>query len=576
MILNRLKVLFLFGCLLLGSVSAAYAQYSIPDCAVARVNEITNQVGGEGWMAGRDQFYQQLSVEWNAETAGLSAEQLAAYTQVYCQSLVISDGGIEQTPEGEVWNLSWSYIPVSQWLAQGGGSSSNSGGATTGSTGGATTGNTSGATTSSGGLSGTGNTGGATVNTGAQTGGKGDTSDGATVSQPAQPLSATEVFFETDFSTLPDELALYDQAEEALEGDIVESDGDSVLRIKAEGYQYLYFTDNSLTDYALEVDLTLHSGIVVLTARSGDGFCAGYDFGVNPAEDFGYLQATDENCDTVTLDNAVNLGLAYGEPFTLRIEAIGSEISASVNGEVVMAGTDNSHTQGYPVLFIFADEDSKDEALVDISAFRVLTPGTNANTTATTTGAAETLTQYGGASANAIAELQSLGLVPAGGTLIFHEPQAYFEGDGMWFQPLATSAPHTNIVMAGELEVTFASDSEYEACTLMARVVSVNNTAVEELNVGLDSDGDIILYDRVDESEDFGMIDYTSLDGSLEDNHHILMIVMGDRMTVYVDGQRMFENLQVEERAGTYGVGLVSGSGESRCQANNIWVYSFD
>jgi hypothetical protein len=53
-------------------------------------------------------------------------------------------------------------------------------------------------------------------------------------------------------------------------------------------------------------------------------------------------------------------------------------------------------------------------------------------------------------------------------------------------------------------------------------------------------------------------------------------VALEDALTVYVDGERVFDQLGIVERAGTFGIALVSTAKESRCEGRNIWVYQLD
>lgn len=519
------------------------AQYAIPDCFVARVNSTFPQ---EQFWAARDAWYRELGSEWNTQVTGLTPEQITAYTAAFCETLIVTDGG--DSEDGQSRIVEWSYQPVSSWLAESGGQTAPNDPASSEA---ASTGTT-------------------------------DTTRTTGSSAPGGTALAGPGIFSTEFDTLPSELILEDDEANRLPGQIINSEGDNALRVKAPNYVSLYYDVETLRDYALEVRSRIHSGELLLTVRGGDDFCSGYEFHIYPGINYASLNVTDQDCRTTILDDLNGVPVANGEWATLRIEASGPQLTAYINDEAVLSAQDDTYTQGYATLFFMSEVLIQRDALIDVSALRVIPTVANiasvTSAPATSVPASGGLTQYAAAHGQAIAELQALGIVPEGhGTFIFQEPTAYFEGNGSWYTPLARSAPHTNIVIAGNLEVRFNAPSEYETCFIMTRIVTEGGTAVKELSVGIDSEGDVLIVDADDpDATNFSTYEYMPLRGSLDTSHHFLLVAMGNRATLYVDGEIYFERIKVEERAGTYGIGLSSYDSDSRCEANNLWLYSFD
>lgn len=173
---------------------------------------------------------------------------------------------------------------------------------------------------------------------------------------------------------------------------------------------------------------------------------------------------------------------------------------------------------------------------------------------------------------DAIAELQDVGLIGSGGTLVFQESRAFFDSEGYFFQPLASRSPRTDIVMSATLDFSTSGSVDAETCTLMARIEdSGNSTVTTYLQVGFDSDGGIYYYDaREGEDGDFGYIE-AGLD--LDEPHHLLFIAADDTVTVFVDGRLAFDAQPVQERRGFYGLALRGRGADARCEGTNIWVY---
>ncbi len=190
-------------------------------------------------------------------------------------------------------------------------------------------------------------------------------------------------------------------------------------------------------------------------------------------------------------------------------------------------------------------------------------------------GAPETLDNMGGGWQAVVGELEDTGLIGSGGSLVFQEDYAFFSGTGYWFTPLARNRPFADIVMAGQLEFTPSTGSEFDACMLIARTrTGANNDAVAHLDIGLTNDGLVFLSDydedRDDEDRAFELSRQTV---PLDAPHDILFIAQGDQLTVYVDGELMMEAITVFERTGTYGISLLAQGAGASCQGHDIWVY---
>lgn len=173
---------------------------------------------------------------------------------------------------------------------------------------------------------------------------------------------------------------------------------------------------------------------------------------------------------------------------------------------------------------------------------------------------------------DAVVELQEAGLIGSGGSLVFNENRAFFDSQGNFFQPLASRAPRTDVVMSATLDFTVGTTTELESCTLLARIEdSGNDTITTFLQVGIDNEGSVFYFDaREDDEGDFNVAE-VGLD--LTEPHHLLFIAADDRLTIYVDGELVLANQPIEERNGTYGLALRGRGPSARCEGTNIWVY---
>ncbi len=181
------------------------------------------------------------------------------------------------------------------------------------------------------------------------------------------------------------------------------------------------------------------------------------------------------------------------------------------------------------------------------------------------------LTNHANEWQTAVTELEELGLIASGGSLIFQENRAFFSGQGNWFTSLASRAPRTDIVMVGTLRFVPGSTTELETCSLMSRIVTDNSgTATEFLQVGIDNDGAVFYVDRDEEV----FVDAITIDDfDAEAEHHYLMLALDNTLTVYIDGNLTMREKPLTERSGTYGIGLIGRGPDALCEGLDIWAY---
>ena len=186
-----------------------------------------------------------------------------------------------------------------------------------------------------------------------------------------------------------------------------------------------------------------------------------------------------------------------------------------------------------------------------------------------------TLEDYAAEWPDAVKELETLGVIPSGGSLVFLENRAFFSGRGEWFTGLARRASNTDIVMAGELTFNVGDPDELETCSLLSRIVTDNEgQAIRFLDIGILNDGAIYYLDRFGAGEDDFFSDEFAIDDfDFASPHHFMIIALDDTLTVYLDGERIINQAEINERAGSYGVALRGRGANSLCEGRNIWVY---
>ena len=413
---------------------------------------------------------------------------------------------------------------------------------------------------------------------------------------------------------------------------IEETGGNGILSGEGVDWNdYIYFPDGlGWTDYAFEFDLNIVSGSVYIDVRVGESSCDAYEVLIAPTDRYINMMtiaAGDEDlCDTVnTLDENDNYSFVNNTWTKVRLEVVGNQLKFYINNKLQLEGTDNTYANGEPRLTLAPESSAAIDNLVVTNLGTEIVATNNATPTATTAGttikptatpglpfgqpsatpalgttntkptatpglpfgqpsatpglgttnntAATTLTNFRGTHQQAIAELEQKGLVRTGGRLLFVEDYAWFEGDGYWYTPLAANSPRTNVVIAGDM--TFESGStEYEDCGLLGRVVTVGSRAEESLSIALTNDGGVLVFDDFGDAEPVSYFQALNLD--FTQPHHLMFILEGTNATVFVDGQLALEDVQVEQRPGSFGISLYSVAASSRCEGRNIWVYSYD
>ena len=190
------------------------------------------------------------------------------------------------------------------------------------------------------------------------------------------------------------------------------------------------------------------------------------------------------------------------------------------------------------------------------------------------TGASQTgLHQYAADWQTAIHELEQTGIIPSGGSLIFTRDLVPFSGTGAFFEPLAEALPTRDVVVSGWLIFTPGGGEGYESCALGARVTLPEGRINAYLEVGFRNSGTLFYADHtgsgaapVSEELAFGPV------AGLP--YHVLLIVHGDRLSVFVNGQPAFQDVAVENRSGVFGVSFVGQSAAASCMGNALWAYA--
>jgi hypothetical protein len=262
-------------------------------------------------------------------------------------------------------------------------------------------------------------------------------------------------------------------------------------------------------------------------------------------------------------------------------------------GYIAIGKTMSDDTIGFALITIYEDapDDAITEALDIVATFDVIEGSSSSNRdggnkdsgrggnnsdpedeSAATTELPDELRDFDADWEDAVAELEDEGVITEGGDLVFFEDEAFIAGRGANYTSLASRARVENVAMAGELTFELDGD-EYQTCSLAARVQTDNNgTANNYLEFGVNSDGQVYVYDLFgDGDEDYAFYEVGEADP--EDVLHYLVVISGETMAFYLNGELLATEIPVAERDGSFGVLLRGDGSDSRCEVNNTWAY---
>ncbi|NPV68733.1 MAG: hypothetical protein HPY64_16490 [Anaerolineae bacterium] len=185
------------------------------------------------------------------------------------------------------------------------------------------------------------------------------------------------------------------------------------------------------------------------------------------------------------------------------------------------------------------------------------------------------LAHYAGTWRQTVAELEAAGAIPAGGHLLFQSSAPYTveQATDASYLPLGNPRPAQDVIVAGELRFVPVEGDGYQACFLGARLTYNTGEAIVRayLEAGLNSASQVYY---IDSTGDPATSQSAAQPRFLGDSpHHLLLLALDDRLTVYLDGQRVFADVPVEARAGITGLGAITATPETRCEGQNLWVY---
>jgi hypothetical protein len=350
---------------------------------------------------------------------------------------------------------------------------------------------------------------------------------------------------------------------------------DGRYRMQAEQGDFAWgLNDWSHTDVVIQVEteqLSVEEGSIygVMCRADSRNNGDGYYFAIG-GEGFYSIYTFDEGEMTMLVDPTESpvINAGQGEN-TFTVVCVQDYLAMYLNDELLAEINDSTFTEGLAGFSVFGiDGVPVDVAFDNLSIWEAAPAGGVAGD-----GPPLTLADYDGEWQDAISELRDVGLIGSGGSLVFTEDHAFFEGQGNWFTALARNQPFSDIVMAGELTFSTSGSEDFEQCNFTARIgTNSRGNATTYLDVGLVSDGLVLILDRHTEGADANL-DVSLLPVDLDQPHHLLFILQDDVATVYLDGMLAIDGFQVVDRAGTYGISLLGRGPGARCDGRDIWVY---
>ena len=187
------------------------------------------------------------------------------------------------------------------------------------------------------------------------------------------------------------------------------------------------------------------------------------------------------------------------------------------------------------------------------------------------------LTNFNGPRENIIASLAAQKIIKPDAALLDTVERQDFTGESAQFKPLAERLPTNNVVMMGEMQFTPQGSGAYESCAFVLHVVSAEATdpdqsLVHYLEVGLDQAGTLYYFDagRLKER----VIDADIRQGlALDRPYAFVLVLTNERMTIYLNGINVADNVLVRGVSGSAGLSLRPASPQTQCAFRNVALY---
>jgi hypothetical protein len=372
---------------------------------------------------------------------------------------------------------------------------------------------------------------------------------------------------------------------------------DGVLNYEVQNGGFLVIpSGGDWTDYALEVEMEIVAGSVWLQVRTSGDLCSGYYLSISPNQNRIDLSYADADCNFTVLEETTFS--TSGAQFVARLDVNGEQIRAYIDDDLILEATDSRVAVGFPIINVFPVDN---EAQVRFDTIRALAIDDNEfadeeqvadNESADEEQVADEpvdeqttndptldieLPNVNEIPLNddplqMVASLLELGLIPQASGQFYTGENVSISRIGAWFEPLFDDARAQHAVMSGD--IYFLPNSEGENCLLSARIERDDRGIAQRyLDVGINSLDEVF----IGETDNDGVYSQAQQEGILTpDGGNILFIVYGNRLSVYVNGRAVFQNIDVTSREGSFGVSANATTSYTLCHVTNIWAYTFN
>lgn len=170
------------------------------------------------------------------------------------------------------------------------------------------------------------------------------------------------------------------------------------------------------------------------------------------------------------------------------------------------------------------------------------------------------LVSYAAPMAEAMAELEASEFILPGGRMVFAEDYVFAAGINLT-QPLAQSLSVADVVVAGTLAYTPSANPVGESCGMIARLTNAGSG----LEIGIDSDGNLYSISEAGR-------DTLASDVDVAVPHRVIMLALGPRLLVYLDGD-LVSDQEVAEGSGYFGIRVQGGGPGAACEVRDMWAY---
>jgi hypothetical protein len=139
---------------------------------------------------------------------------------------------------------------------------------------------------------------------------------------------------------------------------------------------------------------------------------------------------------------------------------------------------------------------------------------------------------------------------------------------------------YSNAITVGELYGAniqmFPDDDDPQSCIISSQIAFDNQdqyTGAVDLFITQDIGNYLVgIYDSRSEDSELYLIDSREVD----DLNNFVMVVLDGQAFVYLNGELIFSELEVEQTPGEFVIFLNSDSRRVDCEFSDIWIYSLD